>query len=319
MDAVTPTHYSVLEVPSTASATDIKRNWRRLARKNHPDVSSSNDADSRMTALNMAYGVLSDPARRAAYDSILSESKNRPKPGHVRRTTADSGWNEGFDFTTSKAKARDPNPLFEQLFTEAMLQRHGPKREDQQPDPQATIELNLRDAYEGGVKTVVVRIAPTSTTDRSTVEQRYQVTIPKGVFEGQRIRLACRGEAGSDAPERDYLLLSVKFKPDRLWRTMGRDVFGGPVLLAPWEAALGVRARVSTPTGAAEVIIPPNWKHGRSLRLKGRGIPGGTANANAGDLYLELAVVLPAAEGVAACEAYAAMSRAFPSFSPRMY
>lgn len=317
MDAVPLNHYSVLGLESTASAADIKKHWRRLAREHHPDVSKSIDADARMAALNMAHHVLSNPDRRAEYDSKFRASDRSSNQGHVRKTASDSGWSEGFEFTTSQSDIRKNDALFEQLFSESILRRHTPKQNFQRRETQATIELNLRDAYEGVSKSVSVNVAPTNASNPTASGQRLQVTIPKGVFEGQKIRLAGRGELGTVGSDDGDLLLSVKFKPDQHWRTMGRDVFGGPVLLTPWEAALGVKTKVHTPTGDAEVEIPPRWKPGRTLRLKGRGIPGGTANTSAGDLYLELAVVLPPADGAAACEAYAAMARAFPSFAPR--
>jgi curved DNA-binding protein len=147
-----------------------------------------------------------------------------------------------------------------------------------------------------------------------------QVSIPIGVFEGQQIRLAGRGNAGRDSGPPGDLLLEVHFKPDGRWRTQGRDVYG-PLPLAPWEATLGPWLVVQTPVGVAEVKIPLNWKAGRTLRLKGHGIPGsalhGLAAKAAGDLYLELAVTLPPADSSKARRAYAAMALAFADFQPR--
>jgi curved DNA-binding protein len=164
------------------------------------------------------------------------------------------------------------------------------------------VELTLKEAYEGTKKLLA---------------DDLEVTIPKGVFEGQTIRFSGRGEAGFGDADPGDLFLKIKFQPDVQWRTVGRDVYGGPVLLAPWEAALGVRTRVRTPTGEVDVTIPQGWLYGRVLRLKGRGIPAGASAPKAGDLFLDLAVALPRADGPAARDAYAAMASAFPEFVPR--
>ena len=143
-------------------------------------------------------------------------------------------------------------------------------------------------------------------------ERQLQVKIPKGVREGQHIRLAGRGGPGFGGGPPGDLLLEVVFKPDPRWRAEGRDVYQR-LPLAPWEAALGAAVEVHTPSGDAEVTVPAGWKPGRKLRLKGRGIPG----AQPGDLYLELEIALPPATTDAARDAYAALGRAFPGFDAR--
>ena len=144
-------------------------------------------------------------------------------------------------------------------------------------------------------------------------EQRnLQVKIPKGVREGQLIRLTGQGSPGMGGAPAGDLFLEVQFKPDPRWRAIDRDVYQ-PVAVAPWEAELGAVIEVQTPAGALEVTVPAHWKTARKLRLKGRGIPAATP----GDLYLELTVALPPAHSDAERAAYTAMAKVFPRFDPR--
>lgn len=186
-------------------------------------------------------------------------------------------------------------------------------------DRHGCITLEVQDAYQGAQKTLTLR-AVDSVAALGTPLAELQVTIPKGVFEGQRIRLAGRGSAGSGGGAPGDLLLVVRFNSDARWRVMGRDVYG-PLPLAPWEAVLSPWLVVRTPAGVAEVKIPAHWAPGCRLQLKGQGIPGssspGLAHKAAGDLYLELALVLPPAECNRSRDAYAAMARAFVDFQPR--
>ena len=144
-------------------------------------------------------------------------------------------------------------------------------------------------------------------------ERHLAVKIPQGVREGQLIRLAGQGSPGWGGAPAGDLFLEVLFKPDPRWRAEGRDVYQ-PLVVAPWEAALGASVEVGTPGGSViEVAVPAGWKAGRKLRLKGRGIPG----TPPGDLYLELHMALPPATTDAERAAYAALAQAFPHYNPR--
>lgn len=312
------THYMVLGVAHGAETTEIKTAWRMLAHKYHPDVCSSAGTDLRMAAINVAYETLIDPVKRAAYDAFLYFSGRRNSPRErPQRPVADAGWREGFEFSTDSHHGGGDKDLFEQNFSEAVLRRHTPQNNKRRCDQHATIELSLKEAYEGVYKTILLHSDAMDSVHRNITAYSRKVAIPKGAFEGQNIRIAGRSEPGNEDSEDGDLLIKVKFKHDVHWRTVGRNVYGGPVLLAPWEAALGARTKIRTPTGEAEVTIPPDWKPGRTLRLKGRGIPAGAPTSNAGDLYIELAIALPPADGAVAREAYAALARAFPAFTPR--
>ena len=210
--------------------------------------------------------------------------------------------------------------FFEQLFGQAARARRtgtqsaGTASAQRGRDSHARIELDLPDAYHGAERTLTLRGARLDAGGRLVNEERQlKVTIPKGVREGQLIRLAGQGGPGLGGAPAGDLFLEVQFKPDARWRAEDRDVYQ-PLALAPWEAALGGPVQVQPPGGATvEVTIPAGWKPGRKLRLKERGIPAATP----GDLYLELHVALPPATTEAQRAAYRALAQAFPDFQPR--
>ncbi|MEP7102003.1 MAG: DnaJ C-terminal domain-containing protein [Burkholderiales bacterium] len=314
-------YYKTLGVAKTADADEIKKAYRKLARKYHPDVSKVANATEKMVELNEANAVLSDPERRVAYDTLGSE----PHAQDGREFRPPPNWDAGFEFSGADTDSGLHSDFFEQLFGRAARGQRGgaragfggPPSAMRGSDHHAKIELDLLDAYEGADRTITLRSARIDDDGRSVAEERtLQVTIPKGVAEGQHIRLKGRGSPGSGGAASGDLLLEVVFKPDARWRAEGRDVFQR-VKVSPWEAALGATAAVRTPSGEAEVSVPAGWKVGRKLRLKGRGIPG-TANHAPGNLYLELELALPAADGDASRAAYAAMAKAFPTFEPRV-
>jgi curved DNA-binding protein len=310
-------YYKILGVQKTATADDIKKAFRKLARKYHPDVSKEANASARMIELNEANEVLSDPEKRAAYDNLGSETHMRG--GQDFRPPPN--WDAGFEFSDAMGGGADHSDFFEQLFGRAARGHRAQTRggdfeahpTQSGSDHHAKIELDLVDAYTGTERTISLRRARLDDEGRVVNEERsLEVKIPKGIREGQHIRLAGRGSPGSGGAAAGDLLLEVHFKPDARWRAEGRDVHQR-VPLSPWEAVLGGNATVSTPGGDAEVTFPAGWKHGRKLRLKGRGIPG----KEPGDLYLELDIALPAADSEAERAAYATLAQAFPAFNPR--
>lgn len=320
-------YYATLGVAKTATAEEIKKAFRKLARKHHPDISKAADASERMVELNEANTVLSDPEKRLAYDSLANGDQAR-SGGDFRPPPH---WDAGFEFSDAGAASDggDHSDFFEQLFGRAARDFRAQSRAPgsggaygdapaarQGNDHHAKIELDLLDAYEGADRSIVLRSAQLDAQGRVVNEEReLQVKIPKGVFEGQHIRLAGRGGPGHGGAPAGDLLLEVLFKPDPRWRAEGRDVHQR-VCLSPWEAALGATASVHTPGGEAEVVVPAGWKPGRKLRLKGRGIPDPRGQAP-GNLYLELELALPAADSDDARAAYTAMAKAFPGFDAR--
>lgn len=296
-------YYAVLGVPKTADADDIKKAYRKLVRKYHPDVSKEADADVRTKELNEAYGVLGDPEKRAAYDELgaLGSAPRRQGDGGGFRPPPD--WGAGFESPGGGADS----DFFQDLFAHVGgRRRHGfAMRGD---DSHAVIEIALQDAYQGTRRTVGLRVPQADDSGRVVTRERtLDVTIPKGVTEGQQLRLAGQGQPGSGGAAAGDLYLEIRFAEDRRYRVDGRDVYQS-VPVAPWEAALGAGIEVATPSGRVSVAVPPGSQGGRKLRLKGKGIPG-TAAAPAGDLYLLLEIALPPADTPQAKALYEQMAR----------
>jgi curved DNA-binding protein len=307
-------YYKILGVERSATADEIKKAYRKLARKFHPDVSKESNASARMAEVNEANAVLSDPEKRTAYDQLGKQAQ--AGAGHDFRPPPN--WDAGFEFSSRPGEEGEFSDFFEQLFGHAARQRsaRGGARQASPvagEDHHAKIELDLLDAYAGAQRTIALRSARVDEQGHVVSDERHlEVSIPKGVREGQHIRLAGRGGPGFNGGPAGDLLLEVVFKPDPRWHAEGRDVYQR-VALAPWEATLGGSVVVATPTGEAEVQVPAGWKAGRKLRLKGRGIPG----REPGDLYLELEIALPPPQTEAQRAAYDALAQAFAGFDPR--
>jgi len=302
-------YYKTLGVSRSAQADEIKKAYRKLARKYHPDVSKEPDAAERMIELNEAYAALSDPEKRAAYDAL----GNRYGAGQEFQPPPD--WNAGFEFTDdgqAGAGAEDFSEFFSNLFGRRRRGAAGGEHRMRGADHHARILVDLHDAYHGATRSISLRGARVDDTGRVVAEERVlNVRIPKGIREGQQIRLAGQGSPGLAGGSAGDLYLEVHFTPDARYRVEGRDVHA-TVPVAPWEAALGAEIEVPTPSGPVQVSVPAGSQTGRKLRLKGRGIPGDPP----GSLYLELQLVLPAADTDRARELYKTMAREM-AFDPR--
>ena len=324
-------YYQLLGVDKSASQDDIKKAYRKLARKYHPDVSKEADAAKRMAEVNEANTVLGDPEKRAAYDTVGAQAwaagarsgdDVRPPPGWNSGYTDGAGGRggaEGFRQHFGGGDEGDYSEFFEQMFGRAHAggagRRRGAQAQMRGEDRHARIELDLADTYNGAERQINLRGAQQDPSGNAAPQDRtLQVKIPKGVKEGQMIRLAGHGGAGYNGGPAGDLMLEVRFRADPRYRIDGRDVTQR-VRISPWEAALGGGVEVSTPDGAmVEVTVPAGSGSGRKLRLKARGIPSTTAP---GDLYLELEIAVPGAVTEAQKAAWAALQGAYPGFDPR--
>lgn len=307
-------YYKIIGVKRDATQDEIKRAYRRLARKYHPDISKEADAETRFKEAGEAYEVLKDPEKRAAYDRLGADWQS----GQEFRPPPD--WGAGFDFSGggfTSGKSAEFSDFFESLFGAAggpFAQHRTPGMRMRGEDHTAKLLISLEDTYHGATQTLSLRTPHLDDTGRHTTrEHRLNVKIPKGIKAGQKIRLSGQGSLGTgNAPPGD-LYLNVAFKPHPYYRVDGKDVYLD-LPLAPWEMALGATVQAPTPEGLVDLKIPPNSKQGQKLRLKGRGIPA----KEKGDFFVVLNLVLPPAESEKAKSLYQKMARDF-AFNPRTH
>jgi curved DNA-binding protein len=294
--------YQVLGVPRTASQDEIQQAYRKLARAHHPDVNKDPAAEERFKEIAEAYDVLHDPATRRRYDDFGADFRRVPedmdaetwaratggaggqggpgrRQGGSRRGRAGGSGYEGVWPGAGSAEDIDFEDLFGDLFSRRRGGWGGPVPG---ADQEAEVELTLEEAYHGGRRAITLSGPDGSRT--------LTVTIPAGVTNGQRIRLAGQGGQGSEGAPAGSLYLVVRIAPDRRYRLEGRDIHV-PLPLAPWEAALGVTVAVETPGGEAKVKVPRGTSSGRRLRLRGRGLPN--PKGKPGDLIAEARIVVP--------------------------
>lgn len=313
-------YYATLGVERSASPDEIKRAYRKLARKFHPDVSKEPDAESHFKAVAEAHEALIDPERRAAYDEIGQR--------HARGETFEPppGWDSGFEFSGrggaepgphGPGRGADFSDFFESIFGRGAQDGRpgaGGRRQAPGRDHHAKVMIDLEDSYRGTRRTVSLRMPAVDAQGHGVFHDRQlEVNIPKGVREGQHVRLAGQGGPGQGGEPAGDLYLEITLKPHPRFRVDGRDVYA-ELPVSPWEAALGAQVSAPTPDGEVHLNIPAGSGQGRKLRLKGRGLPGKPA----GDLYAVLVMTLPRADSDEAKAAYSALAQAFPDYDPRI-
>ncbi len=295
-------YYAILGVPRTASADELKKSFRKLAREHHPDVAKDKKkAEEKFKEINEAYEVLSDPAKRKRYDEFgpnwKAGAEFRPPPGweHAagRRTQRPGGSGEpDFDFEFGGTGFSN---FFEAFFGSGARRgrggRGGGSREpdgfaERGRDIEGDIMVTLDEVVHGSVRSVNVR----SEADGQVRERAYQVKIPAGVADGQRLRISGRGEdgAGGGAAGDLYLRVRVARHPD--FEVRDHDLIY-EAELAPWEAVLGANILVPTLAGRVSIKIPPGTQNGQKLRVRGRGLPA--HDGAAGDLIVATRIAVP--------------------------
>ena len=305
-------YYDILGVPRDAGADDIKRAYRRLARKYHPDVSKEADAETRFKEMKEAYEVLKDAEKRSAYDQFGENWKAgqnfQPPPGWQR----ESNFRGGFSQPGGQEHFSD---FFESLFG-GQRGGYGASFDELRVNGQdinASIQIPIEEAYRGGTRSVSLEV-PEAGPNGQVVRRRksLNVNVPKGILAGQRIRLAEQGEPGSGSGTRaGDLYLQVRFEPHPVFEAEGRDIHVS-LPVSPSEAALGRTVKTPTLGGPVDLKIPAGSGSGTRLRLKGRGLPGKPP----GDQYVRLIVELPKTLSSKTRELYEQLEKE-QAFNPR--
>ena len=295
-------YYEILGVTRSADADEIKRAYRKLARKYHPDKNKDAGAEEKFKAINEANEVLRDVEKRRAYDQLRAGGY---RPGEQFRPPPNWGQGQGYDF--GDAGEGDFSDFFESLFGRSAGGRQGPPHARRGRDVQAHVQIDLQTAFDGGRTRL-------SLDDGSGSERVLEVKIPAGIQPGKVIRLSGQGQPGMAGGPNGDLLLEVGIREDARFKLDGRNVLH-VLPVSPWEAALGATVPVPTLAGAVDLRIPAGTQSGRKLRLKGRGLPGhGHAP---GDQLVEVSIRVPTVESESQREAYEALRVQYAHYDPR--
>jgi curved DNA-binding protein len=319
-------YYDILGVPRGANDGEIKKAFRKLAREYHPDVAKDKKkAEEKFKEVNEAYEVLSDPEKRKKYDELGANWKSgaefHPPPGWEnfggRQTVRGRGQaGEEFEFHFGGTGFSD---FFEQLFGSMGRRRGGfggfsnfaeTETAERGRDIEGDIMVTLDEAMHGAVRTVNVR----HTVGRSVKTETHQVKIPPGVTEGQRLRIAGRGGAGSGGGAAGDLYLRVRLAKHPDFEVEDHNLLY-EAELAPWEAVLGAEIPVPMPDGRVNIKVPPGTQNGQKLRLRGRGLP--LRDGGRGDLFVVTKIGVPAKVSDAERKLWEQLSRE-SKFNPRV-
>ncbi len=276
-------YYEALGVSRDASQDEIRQAYRRLARRYHPDVNKEPGAEDRFKQISEAYEVLREPEKRERYDRLGSNWRAG------QDVSGAGGFGEGFDTGNGFENVRvefgggDFSDFFESFFGGRRRTAGGTGFDSfsmRGGDHEAVLDLGLEEAARGGKRWL-------SLGDGRSVE----VDIPRGVLDGERIRVPRQGGAGVGGGQAGDLFLRIRLRPHPRFRIEGRDLYVD-LPVSPWEAALGAEVPVPTLEGDARVKVPPGSSSGRRLRLRGQGMPG-SRGAPAGDLYAVVTIQVP--------------------------
>ena len=276
-------YYKILGVKREASEDEIKKAYRKLARKYHPDVSKEKNAEDKFKEVNEANEVLSDKEKRAAYDNLGSYQPGqdfRPPPG----------WGEQADYNNM-----DFGDLFSQMFGSAGHGRRqgfgGRSFSQAGQDYEVELEITLEEAYQGAEKNLQLEVPePSPQGFMVRVPRTIKVRIPKGASDGQRLRVAGKGGSGQHGGAAGDLFLRITFLPHAWFKSSGHDVTLD-VPLTPWEAALGTSVEIPTLAGKVRLKVKPGSRSGQKVRLAGKGLP--KAGTGHGDLYAVFQIATP--------------------------
>jgi curved DNA-binding protein len=274
-------YYKILGVDRKAGAEEIKKAYRKLARKYHPDVSKEKNAEEKFKEISEAYETLHDPEKRAAYDQLGSY-----RPGQDFRPSPD--WQQRFGETRFTFDNLDLSDLFAAFTGRAARGGTGPIQGE---DYEVAVQIALEDAYSGTELTL--NLTATEHDDEGfihRVPKTLKVRLPKGVTDGQRLRLSGKGGKGLNGGDDGNLYINISLRPHPLFRVSGHDLYID-LPLAPWEAVLGATVQVPTLGGKVRLKVPAGSRTGQQLRIANRGLP--KPHAGAGDLRATVQIVVP--------------------------
>lgn len=314
-------YYEILGVDPKASDSEIKKAYRKLVRKYHPDVSKDPDAVSKTSEINIAYETLHDKEKRAEYDEMLAN----PFAGTTRRRNdSNQDFNyQQYDFDPqffSQSGAFGSGDFhFDDIFSAfGNRSQHGFQQHRNGPvageDQHAELVIDIQAAYEGAQRSLSLDMPTLNEQGQMVYERKtLNVKIPAGITEGQQIRLSGQGLPGYNNGAAGDLYLKIKFRNlDNLYVQNRKDVYQR-VNVAPWTAALGSKIAVNTPAGRLSVNIPANSRNNQKMRLKGKGIPA----KQAGDLYLLINIVLPESSSSEDKTAWQNLEKHYAGFNPQ--
>ena len=320
-------YYKTLGLSRTASQEEIQKAYRKLARKYHPDVNKSQEAEEKFKAINEAHEVLKDPEKRSKYDTLgpnwQAGQDFRPPPGWENFTSR-AGWPDGgrttFHFRSGPGDPSGPgsfdfsglggsgfSDFFDALFGQSFDTgtSRGPQRNNRQTrrnaqktgrsggpsmrdkDHEVDITISLEEAYRGTLKTLTLQQGGGNGAGKA---KRYDVKIPPGVIEGARIRLAGQGGVGKGLGDNGDVFLRVHIAPHDRFIPQGHDL-SVEVPVSPWEAALGTKVEIPTLDGRIKLTIPPGTQGGQKFRSRGKGLP--RRGREPGDLYIIVRITIP--------------------------
>ena len=299
-------YYQILGVERDAATPDIKKAYRKQARRYHPDVNSEASAEEKFKEINEAYEVLKDTEKRQAYDRFGSDWKHGHEfnggHGHGHGNAGADGFSGG-----------DFSDFFESIFGGAQQGGQGRQRQPlpKGEDHHLKLDISLEEAYLGGAKTIQFsRKSPNAGKLSSPELKKLKINIPKGVSTGQKIRLGKQGYESPQGGEAGDLYLEMSILPHRLYKLEGKNI-NLRLPLTPWEAALGTTLKVPTLDGEVGLKIKPGMLSGQKIRLKDKGMPGG-------DQMVEVMIQTPAADSEEAQQFYSDMKKQF-DFNPRSF